>query len=170
MAMTACHHHHAHEGHAHDEVLQLTAYSELFEVYAEAEPFVAGAESEIVAHFTFLDSFKPLEAGTVVASLVSKGEVLAQDTLTAPTKQGIYKLHLTPLREGQGVVLFRVRTSGTEDVLRSTCRCGPPSDEQQRRGVHQRGELESPVRYRFVPAATDGQRHPDDGASAASAG
>lgn len=119
MAMTACNHHHQQEGYAHDEVLQLTAYSDRFEVYAAAEPFVAGTESEIVAHFTFLDSFKPLEAGTVIASLVSGGEVLAQDTLTAPTKQGIYKLHLTPSREGQGVVLFRVQTDGTEEVLTS---------------------------------------------------
>ena len=119
MAMTACNHHHQQEGHAHDEVLQLTAYSDRFEVYAAAEPFVAGTESEIVAHFTFLDSFKPLEAGTVIASLVSGGEVLAQDTLTAPTRQGIYKLHLTPSREGQGVVLFRVHTDGTEEVLTS---------------------------------------------------
>ena len=119
MAMTACNHHHQQEGHAPNEVLQLTAYSDRFEVYAAAEPFVAGTESEIVAHFTFLDSFKPLEAGTVIASLVSGGEVLAQDTLTAPTRQGIYKLHLTPSREGQGVVLFRVQTDGTEEVLTS---------------------------------------------------
>ena len=46
MAMTACHHHYQQEGHAHDEMLQLTAYSDRFEVYAQAEPFVAGTESE----------------------------------------------------------------------------------------------------------------------------
>lgn len=38
--------------HAHDENLQITGYSNDFEVYAEATPFVAGEAGDVLAHFT----------------------------------------------------------------------------------------------------------------------
>ena len=68
--------------HSHDESLQLTAYNELFEVYAEVTPPVAGDSCEVVAHFTWLNDFKPLEAGSVTATLGEMRENLCCTTTT----------------------------------------------------------------------------------------
>ncbi|MEZ4997202.1 MAG: hypothetical protein R2758_06985 [Bacteroidales bacterium] len=37
-----------------------TAYSDIFEVFAEADPFVTGVTSNVLSHFTTLSDFKPL--------------------------------------------------------------------------------------------------------------
>lgn len=58
--MAGCGHTGTHETHIHDESLQLTAYNNLFEVFAEVTPFVVNESSEVVAHFTWLHNFKPL--------------------------------------------------------------------------------------------------------------
>lgn len=98
VTVTGCgnhqHEHAATEGeHVHEENLQLTAYSNDFEVYAEATPFVAGEASDILAHFTFLKNFKPLEAGKVTASLVVGTERISQ-VLESPSRPGVYKFML----------------------------------------------------------------------------
>jgi len=75
--------------HGHDESLQLTAYNNDFEVYAEVTPLVKGETSDVVAHFTHLNNFKPIEKGAVTATLTIAGESVCK-TLDAPTRQGIY--------------------------------------------------------------------------------
>jgi len=58
--IVGCGHNHNHEACDHDEILQLTAYSVNFEIFAEATPFVIGQKSDIWAHLTHLENFKPL--------------------------------------------------------------------------------------------------------------
>lgn len=70
--------------HGHDESLQLTAYNNYFEVYAEVTPLVKGEASDVVAHFTHLNNFKPIEKGAVTATLTIAGESVSQ-TLEALT-------------------------------------------------------------------------------------
>ena len=115
VTVTGCgnhqHEHAATEGeHVHEENLQLTAYSNDFEVYAEATPFVAGEASDILAHFTFLKNFKPLEAGKVTASLVVGTERISQ-VLESPSRPGVYKFMLTPKVAGPGTIQFDIQTS-----------------------------------------------------------
>lgn len=102
--------------HDHDESLQLTSYNEDFEVYAEVTPLVKGEASDIVAHFTWLNNFKPIEEGTVTATLTIGKETISQ-TLEAPTRQGIYKFNLMPKNEGQGSITFDIKTK-TETISR----------------------------------------------------
>lgn len=114
-------HHHDHAanegGHVHEENLQLTAYSDDFEVYAEATPFVAGEASDLLSHFTFLKNFKPLEAGKVTASLIVGTEKVSQ-VLEKPTRSGIYKFALTPKVAGKGKILFDIQTAaGTSQII-----------------------------------------------------
>ena len=59
------------EEHLHNAKLQLAAYSDKFEVFAEADPLIIGKTSKILAHFTRLDDFKPLEEGEVTLSLIT---------------------------------------------------------------------------------------------------
>ena len=114
MAMAGCKHTHSHENgndhdHAHDETLQLTAYSDAFEVFAEADPFVLGQESDILAHFSRLENFKPLEDGSVTATLVVGDNVIRQ-TLDKPARRGVYLFSLEPAAAGAGALTFDVKT------------------------------------------------------------
>jgi RND family efflux transporter MFP subunit len=105
------------EGAAHEEKLTLTAYSRDVEVYAEVTPLVAGQPSSVVAHFSRLDSFKPLTEGTVTVSLIAGGDSIAQ-TLGEPERPGVYRFTLQPAAAGEGKLAFGVATpGGTSQVV-----------------------------------------------------
>ena len=61
------------DDHAHsttDIKLQLTEYTNDFELFAEFDPFVKGEAVSILAHFTKLADFKPLTEGQITLSLI----------------------------------------------------------------------------------------------------
>ena len=109
--LVSCKHSHVSETgrQAHDENIQLTAYSADFEVFAEATPFVVGQPSEILAHFSRLENFKPLTEGSVTASLIIGTDDIRQ-TLEQPTRPGIYKFTLQPEITGTGKLVFDIKT------------------------------------------------------------
>lgn len=102
---------HGHGEHDHDHVdnLQLTSYNDDFEVFAEAAPFAVGHESDILAHFTHLNNFKPLEEASVTADLIIGSDVVTQ-TLESPARAGIFKFTLKPEKEGEAKLVFHVKT------------------------------------------------------------
>lgn len=103
--------------HAHEESLQLTSYSNDFEVFAEATPFVVGHTSDILAHFSHLKDFKPLDAAKVTVSLVIGSDDIRQ-TLDKPTRTGIYLFQLKPEKAGSGKLTFDIETAnGTSHIL-----------------------------------------------------
>ena len=106
----SCHTNHnndAEETH-HDEVsLKITAYSNEFELFAEADPFVAGKSGEILSHFSHLPDFNALESGRVTARLKINGKE-STHTLDKPTRKGIYKFVITPETEGVGQLVFEI--------------------------------------------------------------
>lgn len=102
---------HSHdEGHEHEENLQLTAYNGNFEVFAEVTPMVVGQKSDILAHFTHLDNFKPLERGKVTVSLIIGTDGVRQSA-DSPSRPGIYRFALTPNVKGSGKMLFDIETA-----------------------------------------------------------
>ncbi|MBW6489761.1 MAG: efflux RND transporter periplasmic adaptor subunit [Lentimicrobium sp.] len=102
--------------HLHEAKLQLTAYSGLFEVFAEADPFVVGKKSAILAHFTWIEDFKPLENGAVTVSLITGAKGVRQ-TLNEPTRKGIYSFLLQPETEGRSKLIFSVTTQRGEEQI-----------------------------------------------------
>ena len=112
LTITGCKHNHNREAdkHVHNETIQLTAYNNDFEVFAVSKPFVAGQTSEILAHFSLLENFKPLTEGSITASLVAGTDDIRQ-TLEQPTNPGIYKFSLLPTAEGTGKLVFDIKTS-----------------------------------------------------------
>jgi len=103
------HNHDAEESH-HDKVsIKITAYSNEFEVFAEADPFVVGKSGEILSHFSHLPSFKALESGSMTARLKINGKETSH-TLDKPTRKGIYKFIITPETEGAGQLVFDIVT------------------------------------------------------------
>jgi RND family efflux transporter MFP subunit len=97
------------EGH-HDEVkIQLTAYSNEFELFAESDPFIVGKTGSILSHFSHLPDFKALENGSMTARLIVNGKETSH-TLDKPTRKGIYKFELKPETAGKGQLLFDIET------------------------------------------------------------
>lgn len=114
------HSHDSNDGHNHEQEesvaqqedyeepkFQYTAYSNEFELFAEADPFVAGETANILAHFTRLPGFEPLEKGKITAIIQVDGSETLQ-VLDAPTRQGIYSFNIQPETAGNGSLRFVV--------------------------------------------------------------
>ena len=97
------------EAHAHEAKLQLTGYSNNMELFAEADPFALGQNSGILAHFTWLENFNPLESGDVTVSLIvgTKG---VKQTLSQPVRPGIYRFEIQPQVAGEGRIVFDINS------------------------------------------------------------
>ncbi len=109
--LIGCNHTNQHENseHAHEAKLQLTAYSKTMEIFAEADPFAVGQNSSILAHFTWLENFKPLESGVVTISLIV-GEKGVKQTLSKPIRPGIYQFEIQPQMAGTGKLVFDINS------------------------------------------------------------
>jgi RND family efflux transporter MFP subunit len=102
------------DGHNHGDVTnQFTAYSNEYELFAEADPFVVGETSHILAHFSTLPNFKAIENGSATVRLVIDDKE-AKQTLTKPTRKGIYSFEIEPKTEGKGVLFFDIKTDEGE--------------------------------------------------------
>ena len=97
------------DAHAHDAKLQLTEYSNNMELFAEADPLAVGQNSGILAHFSWLKNFKPLESGDVTVSLIvgTKG---VKQKLTQPVRPGIFKFEIQPQVAGVGKMIFDINS------------------------------------------------------------
>jgi RND family efflux transporter MFP subunit len=102
--------------HLHDAKLQITAYNTEFEVFAEIDPFAQGTNSVLLAHFTWIENFKPLESGSVTVSLII-GENGIRQTIEKPTRTGIYSFTLQPGQAGKGRLIFSVKTENKESQI-----------------------------------------------------
>jgi len=89
--------------------IQYTAYSKDFELFAEADPFVAGESANILSHFTLLESFGPLDSATVTVRLAAGGQEITQ-ILNEQTRRGIYSFDIVPSAAGSGMLTFEIKT------------------------------------------------------------
>ncbi len=102
----------------HDEPkIQYTAYSDNFELFAEADPFVVGETANILSHFSLLPEFIAVESGSMTVSLIINGKETKQ-TLEKPTRKGIYSFDLKPETVGKGNLVFDLKNEkGTFQVV-----------------------------------------------------
>ncbi len=105
-----------HDDHEEEVKIQITAYSNEFELFAEADPFVVGNTSEILSHFSHLPNFTALENGSMTATIIVNGKKTSH-TLKKPTRKGIYKFVLQPKTEGKGQLIFDIKTEKGEYQL-----------------------------------------------------
>jgi len=94
-----------------EEKLFITAYNSEFELFAEADPFVAGRQSNMLAHFTRLENFKPLGEGSITISLLQEDGKTVSGSVK-PVSEGIYRISLQPSATGKGRLQFDILTSG----------------------------------------------------------
>jgi len=94
----------------HEEVkFQYTAYSNDFEVFAEADAFVVGEKANVLSHFSRLPDFKALESGSMTIHLMVNGKEVSQ-TLDKPTRKGIYSFDIQPETTGKGSLKFVIQS------------------------------------------------------------
>jgi len=115
-------HEHDHEstdvGHDHHEEVsqKLIQYSDVFELFAEASPFVANQSSDVLAHFTYVKDFKPLAGALVSASLVVNGR--KSEAKAEAVSPGIYRLPIKAVNAGEGSLTFRISTvDGVNELI-----------------------------------------------------
>lgn len=101
---------HAHDDHEHNARLFLTSYGDKFEIFAETTPMVVGEDCDILAHITFLDTYKPLGEGNVTVTLTAGGKSVSGKAESA-SRPGVYSFELTPPAVGKASLTFRVETA-----------------------------------------------------------
>lgn len=99
-------------GHEHDEhgepeavKFQYTAYSDNFELFAEADAFIVGQPSNVLSHLSTLPDFRAVEQGSITIVLTINGKEVRQK-LDKPTRKGIYSFDITPQTAGKGTLKF----------------------------------------------------------------
>lgn len=103
------------EEHQHEAKILLTSYSDKLEVFAEADPFVVGKTSEVLAHFSWIDNFKPLEEGEVTLSLIVGNKGIRQKIEQA-SRPGIYAFSIQPEKAGAGKIQFIILAKSGESL------------------------------------------------------
>src|SRR5690554_2559655 len=118
ITLASCAHkpHNVTEEELHEEKLLITAYNSEFELFAEADPFITGHQSSILAHFTRLENFKPLGEGSITVSLLQEGGETVSES-AEPVSDGIYRVSLQPSAVGAGSLRFEIRTAEEEPQL-----------------------------------------------------
>jgi RND family efflux transporter MFP subunit len=79
------------------------------ELFAEAEPFVAGVTSRILVHVTLLPDFKPLESGQVSLTITSERDTIRK-TVEKALGKGIYEFRMKPEYPGLAVMKAEIHT------------------------------------------------------------
>lgn len=102
-------HEHAHEHEAHGHPLQITLYSESFEIFAEVDPLTAGEHSHVIAHVTNLADFSAAGEGEMTATLSVGGKSDSQTLHFHGHHAGILNFSLTPASAGDGSLSFSFR-------------------------------------------------------------
>lgn len=105
-----------HEAEHEGPKVLLTVYNDEFELFAEADPLVSGASSNILSHFTLLTDFKPFASGSVTLKLTVNGQTI-EETAENPVRTGIYSFDVTPAGAGKGTMEFLLRSETGESRI-----------------------------------------------------
>lgn len=86
---------------------QYTAYTDNFELFAEADAFIVGEKANVLSHFSTLPDFKPVEKASITIVLNINGKEVRQK-LDKPTRKGIFSFDITPEIVGKGTLKFEI--------------------------------------------------------------
>jgi len=121
---------HGHGGHDHGgpEPWAVTAWGEHFEIFAEADPLVAGETAKSHTHVTVLRDFSPLRDGLVEIILRREGEERAFAEELA-LREGIFDVSVAPSDEGVYDLFFRIEGPvRREEIAAGRVRVGTAAD------------------------------------------
>lgn len=108
-----------------DEGWAVTAWGDLYEVFAETDGLVAGGKAVSNPHVTVLGDFSPLRSGKV--TIVLRGASGQEQAFHAdkPKRDGIFPVEIAPSAQGEFELLFRVASAaGQEEIAAGRVRVG----------------------------------------------
>ena len=111
LAIAGCNHNQENGSDTESEEIkfQYTAYSDQFEIFAEADPFVTGQTANVLSHFSSLPEFTAVTDGTITIQLIVNGQS-AEQTLPGPVRKGIYSFDIRPEVSGTGTLEYLIKT------------------------------------------------------------
>lgn len=106
-----------HDEHENEEVkFRYTTYTNDYELFAEADPFIAGTSANVLSHFSVLPEYAPVSSGKITIILIVNGKEYRQ-TLDNPAKPGIYSFDLVPETKGEGTLKYEVMDEKGTSVI-----------------------------------------------------
>ncbi len=108
LLLSGCNHkHEEHENHTEvveeeveHEPIAITDYTKQTELFVEFDQFVLNQESTFLAHFTYMDTFKPFLEGYVQACLTYENQKKECFEVNKPVRKGIFKPVAIPTQSG----------------------------------------------------------------------
>ncbi len=102
--------HEAHDDHEHEEgTLSYTLFSDDYELFVEFPALVVGQTSSFAAHFTQLNTYKPVLEGKLTVSII-QGNKGIRHHVDAPSTPGIFRPALQPKEAGAYKMLFELQS------------------------------------------------------------
>ncbi|MCF6339362.1 MAG: efflux RND transporter periplasmic adaptor subunit [Sulfurimonas sp.] len=83
------------------EPVAITDYTKQTELFVEFDQFVLNQESTFLAHFTYMDTFKPFTEGYVKACLTYLNQITECFDVDSPVRKGIFKPVAIPSQSGK---------------------------------------------------------------------
>ena len=138
--VVACRHKDAVEGHDHDHggiTMDITAYSDDYEVYADVTPLAVGHESEWTLYVTRLEDFSPLTQVSLHVEMTVGGKRAGGEAVQTESA-GIFHLHITPPAAGEAAVEFTLATADSTVHLMAE---RVPVFEDEHEAMHEADEM-----------------------------
>lgn len=138
-----CTHTHKHEAHneAEEEALSFTQFSPHHEMFTEISALESGQASEVIAHFTILENYKPVEKGRLTAILKQQGNAETM-TFEKPVRSGIFVFEITPGFSGEGELVLTINDGVHESEFSLAFLVSDPESSHQHEDEHQHAENE----------------------------
>jgi len=130
-ALAGCNHSPENEIHTEPEEVkvQYTVYSEQYELFAEADPFVTGQMCNVLSHFSRLPEFTAVTKAAITLKIIVNGKTTEQ-TLESPSREGIYSFDIKPEVSGDGIMEYLVKTdSGDHKITVPDIKVYPDSQD-----------------------------------------
>ncbi len=103
----------------------VTAWGEIYEIFPEIDPLVAGQPAASHTHVTALTDFSALAAGDVAIVLRGADGIEESFRATQAKRPGIFAIEITPRTAGEFELLFRVdAAAGREEIAGGRVRVG----------------------------------------------
>lgn len=109
------------------EPWSVTAWGELYEVFPEVDPLVAGETAEAHTHVTRLAGFAALDEGAVEIVLHGPSEGTGEQVfrVEGPERPGVFRVEIRPESPGEYELAFRIASAaGSEEIPGGRVRVG----------------------------------------------
>lgn len=109
------------------EPWSVTAWGELYEVFPEVDPLVAGETAEAHTHVTRLEDFAALDEGAVEIVLHGPSEGTGEQVfrVEGPERPGVFRVEIRPESPGEYELAFRIASAvGSEEIPGGRVRVG----------------------------------------------